>query len=374
MEKIKLVCPCLFGLEKIVSFEAKKIGGENVQVDNGSVTFEGTWEHVALANIHFRCAERVLVLVGSFEARSFEELFQGVKKLNWSDYLAKDCAFPVKGWSMNSALHSIPDCQSIIKKAVVESLKEDYELPWFEETGAKYQIQFGILKDRVRVMIDTSGNGLHKRGYRKNSSVEAPMKETLAAGIVDLARVKHDSIVYDPMCGSGTFLIEAAMKAFHIAPGLNRSFAAESFSQIPKETWAKVRSDAIANIKKDATFQAVGYDIDPEAVAVATANAKKAGVGGKIHISQGALQDFVPKVKGGIVLTNPPYGERLLDKQQAKKIVKTLGHIGRNHREIDWYVISPEEDFEVSFGHRANRRRKLYNGMIQCQLYMYFQG
>lgn len=372
MEKLTLVCPCLFGLEKTVSFEAKKIGAENIQVDNGSVSFEGTWAHVVLANIHFRCAERVLVLVGSFEARSFEELFQGTKALPWRNFVGKRDAFPVKGWSMNSALHSVPDCQSIIKKAIVENLKEAYELPWFEETGVKYQVQFGLLKDKVRLMIDTSGAGLHKRGYRKNSSTQAPMKETLAAGIVDIARVRSNSVVYDPMCGSGTLLIEAAMKAFHIAPGLNRHFAAESFTQIPKETWEKARKEAIEAVDKEATFKGYGYDIEGNAVTLSIENAKKAGVGPRILVEQGDLSEFVPKIQKAIVLTNPPYGERLLDKQQAVKIYKTLGHISRNHRDLSWYVISPDENFEKYFGKRAEKRRKLYNGMIKCQLYMYF--
>lgn len=371
MEKLTFVCPCLFGLEKTVVYEAKKIGGENVKAENGSVTFEGTWRHIALANIHFRCAERVLILVGQFNAKSFEELFQGVKALHWRDFIGKKDAFPVKGWSMNSQLHSVPDCQAIIKKAVVENLKESYELPWFEETGVKYQIQFGILKDNVKVMIDTSGVGLHKRGYRREST-EAPIKETLAAGIVDLARIRHDSVVYDPMCGSGTLLIEAAMKAFNIAPGLNRRFAAEQFPQIDKTIWEEVRKDALNDIKKDATFKAYGFDIDKNAVELTLANAKKAGVGKKIIASEGELSNFVPKIQNGIVLTNPPYGERLLDKKQAEQIYKTLGHIGRNHRDLSWYIISPDERFEGFFGKKADKRRKLYNGMIKCQLYMYF--
>ena len=371
METIKITCPCLFGLESVLAYEIRKIGGENIQSDNGKVTFEGTLEHIVLANIHLRTAERVLILMGEFKAESFEDLFQGVKAIDWKQFIGKRDAFPVKGWSINSKLYSIPDCQKIVKKAMVENLKEIYDIPWFEESGTTYQIQFSILKDTVQLMIDTSGAGLHKRGYRRNS-VEAPIKETLAAGIVDLARIKKDSVVYDPMCGSGTILIEAAMKALNIAPGINRHFASERFKQLPRDMWEKARRDAIDAIDRTATFKGFGYDMDGEAVEISIDNSKQAGVGTKIKIEQAVLSDFYPELKDATVITNPPYGERLLDKKEAERVYKTLGHMRRNYKNLKCYIISPDERFEDYFGEQARKRRKLYNGMIKCQVYMYF--
>ncbi|MGL5973106.1 MAG: THUMP domain-containing class I SAM-dependent RNA methyltransferase [Oscillospiraceae bacterium] len=371
MKNFTFVCPCIFGLESILTFEIRRIGGRNIRTENGRVLFDGDIEHIALANINLRTAERVLILLSEFKALTFEDLFQGVNKSSFYKYLSVDSAFPVKGWSINSQLRSIPDCQKIIKKSIVENLKKHYDVEWFYETGVKYSVQFSILKDHVSIMIDTSGEGLHKRGYRAISSV-APIKETLAAGIVDLARVKHDSIIYDPMCGSGTILIEAAMKACNIAPGINRKFDAEKFPFIDKNIWDDARKKAVDAINKDATFKAFGCDMDEETLSICEDNIEKAGLSDKIKIEECLLWQFTPKIKDAILITNPPYGERILEVKDARQIYKTLGHLARNNENLKIYTISPEENFEGYFGRNATKRRKLYNGMIKCQLYMYY--
>ena len=371
MNKIRLNCPCLFGLESILSYEIKKIGGENLKVTDGKISFDGDFNTLAKANLWISTAERVLIEMGSFEAKSFEELFQGVKRISFENFIDKDDAFPVKGFSLNSALHSVPDCQSIIKKAIVERLKSVYGINWFEESGPVHQVQFSIHKDVVTVFLDTSGAGLHKRGYRRNSN-EAPIKETLAAGIVDLARVRSDSIVADPMCGSGTFLIESAYKALNIAPGLRRNFAAQSWSQIPKTVWNDARAEALDSIDRQGEFKAFGYDIDDFAVDLTQSNARKAGVGSKMIIKQSDISRF-KQLDNSITFCNPPYGERMLEIKDAEKLYIKLGERLSPCRERTCYIISPHEEFEKFFGKKADKRRKLYNGMIKCQLYMYFK-
>ena len=288
------------------------------------------------ANLCLSTAERVLIELIEFKATSFEELFQGVKAIELERYIGKDDAFPVKGNSLDSALHSIPDCQSIIKKAAVERLKSKYGINWFEESGAVVQIKFNIRKDVVSIYLDTSGVGLHKRGYRRNSNA-APIKETLAAGIIDLARVRPDSIVCDPFCGSGTLLIESALKALKIAPGLNRRFAAEKWSCFDDRIWREERTRAIDNVDKSAEFHGIGFQ--PE---------------------------------DSIVICNPPYGERLLELREAEDIYRKMGRVLGKGGSRQSYIISPHEEFEKFFGSQARKRRKLYNGMIKCQLYMYF--
>ena len=368
---ITLTCPCLFGLESVLSGEIKRMGGAtDIEVTDGRVTFKGDISLIPKANIMLRTAERVQVLLGEFRAVTFEELFVGVKNLPLEDYICKKDAFPVKGWSINSQLHSIPDCQSIIKKAAVTRLSDIYNVSWFEETGTTYQIQFAIHKDNVKIMLDTSGAGLHKRGYRKNSTI-APIKETLAAGIIDLVRVYDDNTFYDPFCGSGTFLIEAALHALKIAPGLRRNFAAEKWGQISKTMWQSARQEALDNIKRGATFKAYGSDIDPEAVELANANAKIAGVDKKITVKQQSIERFKLFSEKAVIITNPPYGERLLEVADAEKIYEQMGNAIKTSKDIKLGCITPHEDFEKFFGKKADKRRKLYNGMIKCQLYMY---
>ena len=352
----QLVLPCLLGVEGLVAEELRDMGAENVAPENGRVLCAGSLEMIARANIRSRFAERVLVLLGTFEAKSFESLFRGVK-----------------GRCLSSQLMSVPDCQAIIKKAVVESLKEAYKLEHFPETGANYQIQFLIMKDKVSIMLDTSGAGLHKRGYRKNSN-EAPIKETLAAVMAKLSRVRTDGTLIDPFCGSGTILIEGAMLAMHIAPGLRRHFAAEKWKVVPGNIWDNERIAAKALERRDEGFLAFGYDIDPGAVRLTLENAKKAGVAQYISAEVRDIKDFSNDGPFGCVICNPPYGERLLDVKTAEDIYKTMGRVFTPKRGWSYAAISPDERFETCFGKKADRRRKLYNGMIRCQYYMYFKA
>lgn len=369
--KFRLSCPCHFGLESVLNFEIKKIGGENITVSDGKITFDGDENMVAKANICLATAERVLIELATFKATTFEELFQGVKKIPLESFIGKDDAFPVKGHCLNSQLHSVPDCQKIIKKAAVERLKEKYGVSWFDETGAVHQLQFTILKDTASIFLDTTGAGLHKRGYRRNSN-DAPIKETLAAGIVDLARIRPDSVVVDPMCGSGTFLIESAYKALNIAPGLRRKFAAENWKQFDPTVWKNCREEALSAIDKQGGFRAYGFDADGAAAALTEENSRKAGVSSKISVDMCDIKNY-KRIDGAIALCNPPYGERMLEVREAEKLYAALGQKLRPDRENPAYIISPHEDFESFFGKKADKKRKLYNGMIKCYLYMYFK-
>ena len=371
MEQFRFACPCNFGLESVLSGELKRMGMEKVTTADGRVEFTGTVEALAQANLWLRTAERVLVVLGSFRASSFTQLFDQVEKLPFEAFIGKNDRFPVKGWSLNSQLHSVPDCQSIIKKAVVKRLGSKYGITWFEETGALYQIQFSILKDQVTIMLDTSGAGLHKRGYRRVQT-QAPIKETLAAGILDIARIYPDTRLYDPFCGSGTFLIEAAYKAKNIAPGLYRRFAAESWSCVPPKVWRAQREEALAKVRKDITFRAFGSDISPEALEIAAGNLKKANVAALAEVRQLDIKDFTVPEEKSIVVCNPPYGERLLDTQEAEALCKTMGQVFRPSDQVGYFIISSVENFEELFGRPADKRRKLYNGMVKCQLYLYF--
>lgn len=369
--KITIQCPCHFGLESVLSFEIKKIGGEDLTVSDGKITFKGDLNTVARANICLSTAERVLIVLREFRAASFEELFQGVKALPLEEYIGKSDAFPVKGYSLNSTLHSVPDCQSIIKKAAVERLKAKYGVNWFEETGSVHQIQFSIYKDIVSVSLDTSGSGLHKRGYRRNANA-APIKETLAAGIIDLAHVRSNSVVCDPFCGSGTFLIESAYKSLNIAPGLRRRFAAEKWDCIDEQVWREERNRAIEQVRRDTTFNAFGYDIDSESCDLAKGNSRLAGVGSKIEIKKQDITEY-KNLPDTITVCNPPYGERMLEIKEAEELYRAMGQVFEGTKSSPCYIISPHEEFEKFFGRKADKRRKLYNGMIKCQLFMYFK-
>lgn len=368
--RIRLCCPCHFGLESVLKYEILKIGGEELSVSDGKISFSGDENLIARANLCLATAERVLIELAEFNAVTFEELFQGVKSAELERYIGKNDAFPVKGYSLNSKLHSVPDCQSIIKKAAVERLKEKYGVSWFDETGANVQIKFSILKDKVSLYLDTSGTGLHKRGYRRNSN-SAPIKETLAAGIVDLARVRPDSVVCDPFCGSGTLLIEAGLKALNIAPGINRRFAAEKWNCINPDIWRNERKNAIDRVDRSAKFEAYGFDIDDSAVALTLDNAHKAGIKSRIHVEQADISKF-RHPNSSVVICNPPYGERLLELREAEEIYRRMGQVLGKGGGKQSYIISPHEQFESFFGLNAKKRRKLYNGMIKCQLYMYF--
>lgn len=372
-KSLKFCCPCLFGLESVLSAEIKAIGGEGVVADNGKVSFFGDESMIAKANLWLRTAERVLLVMGEFQARTFEALFEGVREIDFSKYIKSDYAFTVTGWSLNSDLSSVPACQSIIKKAAVKSLSEVYNISWFEESGPLVQIRFSIMKNAVSIYLDTSGTPLHKRGYRANSN-EAPIKETLAAGIVSLARLYDDSNVYDPFCGSGTLVIEAALKALNIAPGINRHFAFEKWLDGGSALLTSERKKAVAEVKRDAEFKAFAFDIDPECVRLTMENARKAGVASKIKAEVRDVREFHIPTERGVVITNPPYGERLLDIQKANELYKIMGEVFEKRNRLSYYVISPSEEFEQHFGAKADRKRKLYNGMIKCDLFMYFRN
>ena len=372
MSRLKLMCPCVFGVESLVADELRNLGFADAAAENGRVLFTGDERAVAVANLNLRCAERVLVVLGQFRATTFDELFEGVRRLPWEDFVAKSDAFPVKGWSLNSQLHSVPDCQAIIKKAAVERLKGVYHVAWFEETGAKLQVQFSILKDEVTVGLDTSGEGLHKRGYRPRGN-EAPLKETLAAAMVAISRPYADKPFYDPMCGSGTLLIEAAMRLRHMAPGLQRKFAAEEWGCFDRAVWKEARQQALAQAVS-VPLEIHGYDIDPSAVELTRENARRAGVVGDITVEQQDIDAFAPPGERGLIVCNPPYGERLLEVRQAEELYRRMGEAFRRLPGFHYYIISPSEQFETLFGRRADKRRKLYNGMIRCQLFEYFRS
>lgn len=369
--ELTLCCPTLFGLEGLVADELR-FGGKlsDVHAENGRVLFEGDENTLAWANLNLRCAERVLIRLGEFPAKTFDQLFEGVRALPWEQFIPKDGAFPVKGHSLNSALHSIPDCQKIIKKAVVSRLGAQYHQNWFEESGAKYQIQFSIMHDTAELYLDTSGAGLHKRGYRANSNA-APLRETLAAAMVKLARWRGREPFVDPFCGSGTIAIEAAMIAQRRAPGLMRAFDAEKWPCFDASVWRQAREDAIGMADGGARFDIVGSDIDPACVQLSIENARKAGVANTVFFEQAdaVARDYTGN---GVLIANPPYGERLMDLQEAEALYQKLGAaIGKSP--MKQYILSSDPLFERCFGRKADKRRKLYNGMIKCELHMYFK-
>ena len=366
-----LVAPCFFGTESTLHFEIKRLGAQNIQVTDGRIAFRGGAELIAAANLNLRTAERVLLQLAHYKATTFDELFDGCYQIPWEELLPADAAFPVKGSSLSSQLSSVPACQSILKKAVVKRLLAGHRVTALPESGDAYKIRFALRKDEVEIYLDTSGDGLHKRGYRRRATL-APIKETLAAAIADLGRVRRDSLVQDPFCGSGTLVIEAAQKALNLAPGLRRRFAAEHFAFLPAEIWAQQREKARGEARLDAAFEGVGYDIDPDAVALANANAKLAGVGDRCRFAVADVKDFTPAASA-TVLTNPPYGERLGDAVEAAALSHTLGQVWQRHPGQGLYAITADAEFERHFGKKATRRRKIYNGMIPCQLYMYYE-
>ncbi len=371
-ENIKMVAPCIFGIESIAADEFKRMGFENVSAENGRVLLEGNFNMLARANINSRFAERILINMGQFKAFTFTELFDFVNSLEWENFIGPLNAFPVSGSSIDSKLHSLPDCQSIIKKAIVSRLSKKYGITWFEETGPEVKVKFTILKDNVTLMIDTSGEGLHKRGYRRKSN-DAPLKETLAAAMCDLARIYPDTKLYDPFCGSGTILIESAMMAAKIAPGLRRFFAGERFDSIPQKVWQEERMRAQDLILHNIDFTATGFDIDEKCIDLTIENARLAGVKKYIYVSKGDVKDFKIPDERCILVTNPPYGERLLDVHKAEELYKIMGNKFLLEQGKKYFIISPHDEFEKHFGAVADKRRKLYNGMIKCQLFMYFK-
>lgn len=371
MMEYTAVATCGFGLESVLSFELKKLGMRDVAASDGRITFTATGTDIARANIRLRTAERVLIILAQYPAATFDELFDGARAIPWGDVIGRTDAFPVKGYSINSTLTSVPACQSVLKKAVVERLRADHGTDFLtEKGGVTKRIQFSLVKDQCTIMLDTSGDGLHKRGYRPLQH-EAPIKETLAAGICDFARIFDDSHTADPFCGSGTLLIEAALRACNIAPGLNRPFAGEQYGFLGDGVFARQKEEARADIRADAPFTARGLDIDAEAVAIAAHNARRAGVADRLDFSVGDARAFAPR-PGEVILANPPYGERMMHEEDVEALYRDFGRtvLGKSCKGI--YVISSHPDFEKLFGQKAARRRKLYNGMLPCQLFMYF--
>ena len=370
--KFQLVATCLFGLEHLLGEEIDALGYERVSTIDGRVTFLGDCEAVALSNIFLRYAERIFIKLGSFRAESFEELFEGTKKLPFADFIGKNDSFPVKGHSIRSKLFSIPDCQAIIKKAAVRSMSERYGIDIFPEEGVKYQIEFFILNDEVTVMIDTSGTPLHKRGYRRESNA-APIRETLAAAIAAISRPREEVLLWDPMCGSGTIAIEAAMKMKGIAPGVSRSFAAEAFPFIEKKIWTAAREEARDNEIKT-KFEVFASDIDERCVALTKKNAAAAGVSDIVTAFKCDCRSISSPGRRATIVTNPPYGERMGSEKGVEELYRTMGEHFRSLAPWQVYIITSHPFFERLYGKRADKVRKLYNGMIECKLYQYFKN
>ena len=370
MEHFTMAVPCLFGLEGLVGDELRRMGMEQVRVEDRRVFFEGDFAAMAKANLCLRMGERVMILLARFPARSFEELYQGVKNIPLERFVPKDGAFPVKGYSLDSQLHSVPDCQSIAKKAAVDHLGTHYGLSWLPETGETYQLRFSIMKDICEVFLDTSGASLHKRGYRAIAN-EAPLHETMAAALVNLARYRGRDFFWDPFCGSGTIVIEAALAALNRAPGLNRPFAAQRWSCVPQEIWTQTREEA-----KDGEYRGeyriLGTDIDPASLSIAIANAKKAGVAKYIEFREGDATKLPLPAERGVIVCNPPYGERMLEQRAAQQLVRSFGRHLKFADQWNKYIISSEPEFEHWFGKQATKKRKLYNGRLQCNVYRYY--
>jgi hypothetical protein len=374
MNRIELIAPCHFGLEAVLKREILELGYEISSVEDGRVTFQGDAEAVCRANIFLRTAERVLLKVGSFQAVSFEELFEKTKALPWEAYIPKDGKFWVtKASSVKSRLFSPSDIQSVMKKAMVRRLQEHYHMEWFPEDGPEYPVRVFLMKDQVTVGIDTSGASLHKRGYREVSG-KAPITETLAAALIMLTPWRGDRILVDPFCGSGTFPIEAAMMAANIAPGMNRSFTAEKWTNlIPKKLWYDTVDEASDLIREPEETDIQGYDADEDVIRIARRNAAEAGVEHMIHFQRRDVRDLSHPKKYGFIITNPPYGERLEDKKDLPELYRAFGESFRRLETWSAYMITSYEDAERYFGRRADKNRKIYNGMLKTYFYQ-FQG
>ncbi|MGG7176140.1 THUMP domain-containing class I SAM-dependent RNA methyltransferase [Clostridium paraputrificum] len=367
-----LIATTTFGLEGITAKELKTLGYEDVKTETSKVFFTGDEMDIAIANIHLRTADRVLIKMAEFEARTFEELFQGTKKVDWSKIIPRNGVMHVVGKSVKSTLHSVPDCQSIVKKAVITSMSEAYGIKQFEENGPVYRIEVAILKDKVTLTIDTSGSGLHKRGYREHSGA-APLKETLAAAMVYLSRWQDTYELVDPFCGSGTILIEAAMIMQNIAPGLNRTFACEEWPTIPDYIFNQVREGAKRAIKKK-EIKLLGYDIDTWVLRTAQNNAIKAGVSEYIEFHKRDFKEFSHRKRYGFIITNPPYGERLSEKSEVEKLYKVFGDYKRDFKDWEFNILTSYEEFEKPFGIKSTKNRKLYNGKLRCYYYQYLDN
>jgi len=368
---LNLFATCTFGLESLVAAELRALGHEELQVERGRVRFVGDGRAICRANLWLRCADRVLLVLGQFPARTFDELYDATTALPWADWLPEDAQFPVDGRSVQSQLSSVPACQKIAKKAVVDALARVYGRARFEETGARYRIQVALLKDTATLTLDTSGDGLHRRGYR-DVSAPAPLRETLAAAMVLLSHWQPEFIFADPCCGSGTIPIEAAMIGRNIAPGTLRSFDAFRWPAVPRKLWADALEEADDLARPDGKLRIWGSDISPEAVALARHHAARAGFGEELEFETRPLADLRTHHKYGYAVCNPPYGERLGDLPAAEALYREMGVVFPKLRDWSWLVLTPHEGFEALFGCPATHRRKLYNGALRCWLYQYF--
>ncbi len=371
-DRFEFVATCLFGLEKLVGEEIDALGYKRIETIDGRVVFEGDIKAFARCNIGFRFAERLYLKIGSFSATTFDELFEGTKALEWEMWIDKEDEFPVKGHSIKSKLFSVPDCQKIIKKAVVDRLKKQYSINWFEETGVKKQIEFFLFNDTATLMIDISGVPLHKRGYRAVSG-EAPIRETLAAAMAKIARPREDVLFWDPFCGSATIPIEAAMIMTNTAPNIHNSFISEKYDFIPQNIWQDAREEALTNIKTDTAFRAYASDIDKNVLEIAKKNIKKSGMEKYVECFEMNALDIETRGMKGTVVCNPPYGERLSD---ADGVFKLYSDMGKAFAKLDrWqiYILTNDEEFEKRYGRRADKIRRLYNGMIRCNYYQFFK-
>ncbi|MFC2140417.1 class I SAM-dependent RNA methyltransferase [Candidatus Auribacterota bacterium] len=375
MQKIDLVATCALGIESIVSRELKELGYDNVCADNGKVAFQGTFEDIPKININLRCAGKVFWKIAEFKALTFDELFEKTKAIKWADIIPKNGKFPVsKVLSVKSKLFSKSDSQAIVKKAIVESLKKSYKINFFKEDGPEFSLRLEIIKDIAVLSINTTGESLHKRAYKKLRSV-APLKETLAAALVNLSRWKgrDDTLLMDPFCGTGTILIEAAMIAKNIAPGLNRRFVSEKWDFIPEKLWTKQRELAKSQEITDTDFRILGSDSDFRILNAARENIKNVGLEKHIFIQKVPLSQISSKKRYGTIITNPPYGERVLEKEETEKLYQEMGALFiKNFPEWSYNIITPNQNFEKLFKKKANKHRKLYNGGIKCYFYQYF--
>ncbi|MFB5087347.1 class I SAM-dependent RNA methyltransferase [Psychrobacillus sp. PGGUH221] len=371
MTKFKLVATSAMGLESIVADEVKALGYETT-TENGKIYFEGDERAIAKANIWLRVADRVKIVVAQFPAKTFDELFEKTKAIQWEKFLTVDAAFPVQGKSVKSTLFSVPDCQAIVKKAIVERLKLAYKrIGFLDESGATYKIEISILKDIATITIDTSGVGLHKRGYRQEQG-EAPLKETLAAALVKISKWNPDRPFVDPFCGSGTIPIEAAMIGQNIAPGFNRDFHSESWSWMSKTIWDDVRNEAEDLARYDQELQIIGSDIDHKMIQVAEQNSFESGFGDIITFKQMQASDFSTTVTDGVMIGNPPYGERIGEVEVIEKVISDLGYLMEKYPTWSVYMLSSMENFEQLYGKRATKKRKLFNGFIRTDYYQFW--
>jgi len=370
LDKLNFAVPTLFGLEGLCADEMRRLDLPGVQAENGRVLCQGDYKDVARLNLNLRTGERVLLVLGSFDARDFDALFEGTKALPWEQFIPRDGQFPVKGHSLNSQLHSVPTCQAMIKKAVAARLGSKYGLNQLPETGAVYQIQFSIMKDTVTLMLDTSGAGLHKRGYRPQGVV-APLRETLAAAMVLLSRYKGRDPLCDPFCGSGTIPIEAALIAKNRAPGLSRNFSAQKWKCVDSKLWLQAADEAMDK-EYDGEYEIWGGDIDPAAVELARHNAQLAEVDDVVRFEVSDATRFHWGGLYGRIVTNPPYGERIMERREAEELYRGFGKAWAKFPDT-WklYLLSSHTEFERTFGKQADKKRKLYNGMLKCDLFMY---